>query len=101
MKWTPIFFFAGGAWVFQAFQAPDPVRPAARPARTAIRAVPPDIQRGDKVAVRVVSGNVLLTFQAEAVSAAHVGETVIVLNPENGRRFVARVEDKGKVIVKK
>jgi ABC-type sulfate transport system substrate-binding protein len=106
MKWTPVLFFAAGAFAFlaafqAAFQADEPARPAAKAARTVVRVAPPDIRRGDTVAVRVVSGDVLLTFEAEAVSAAHIGESVIVLNPENGRRFVARVEDKGKVIVKK
>jgi len=63
--------------------------------------VPPDVQRGDKVRVRVTCGGVLLQFDADAESSAHIGENVIVKNPENGRRFVARVEDKGKVFVKK
>jgi len=62
---------------------------------------PPDVQRGDKVAVIVVSGAIQLKFDAETESAGHIGETVIVKNPENGRRFVARVEEKGKVVVKK
>jgi flagella basal body P-ring formation protein FlgA len=102
MNWTPILFLAAGVWAFQAaFQEHDAGHPAAKPVRTLVRVAPPDIRRGDKVAVRVISGGVLLTFEAEAVSAAHIGESIIVLNPENGRRFIARVEDKGKVIVKK
>jgi flagella basal body P-ring formation protein FlgA len=102
MKWTPILLFAAGPWAFQTvFQADETARPAAKPVRAVVRVAPPDIQRGDKVAVRVISGDVLLMFEAEAVSAGHIGESVIVLNPENGRRFVARVEDKGKVVVKK
>jgi flagella basal body P-ring formation protein FlgA len=63
--------------------------------------VPPDVQRGERVRVRVTCGGVLLQFDADAESSAHIGETVIVKNPENGRRFIARVEDKGKVFVKK
>jgi len=63
--------------------------------------VPPDVMRGERVRVRVTCGGVLLLFDADAESSAHIGETVIVRNPENGRRFVARVEDKGKVFVKK
>jgi flagella basal body P-ring formation protein FlgA len=62
---------------------------------------PPDVQRGEHVRVRVTCGGVLLLFDADAESSAHIGENVIVKNPENGRRFVARVEDKGKVFVKK
>jgi flagella basal body P-ring formation protein FlgA len=111
MKWTSILFFAAGALAFQAAfeaasqsaasQSNDPGRPVAKPARTVVRPAPPDVLRGDKVAVRVISGGVLLRFEAEAASSAHIGEWVIVFNPENGRRFEARVEDKGKVIVKK
>ena len=65
------------------------------------RVPPPDVRRGDQVLVTVVSGAVRLKFEAQAESTAHIGESVIVLNPENGRRFIARVEDKGKVLVKK
>ena len=64
-------------------------------------AAPPDVQRGERVRVRVTCGGVLLQFDADAESSAHIGENVIVRNPENGRRFVARVEEKGKVFVKK
>ncbi|HLH42393.1 MAG TPA: flagella basal body P-ring formation protein FlgA [Bryobacteraceae bacterium] len=65
------------------------------------RVSPPAVLRGDKVQVTVWSGAVLLRFDAQAESTARPGETVIVRNPENGRRFVARVEEKGKVFVKK
>ena len=103
MKWTPILFFLAGAWAFQG-GSPDNAAPGPT-AKNAVRATgrvgPPEIQRGDKVEVRVISGSVLLKFEAEAMSSAHVGESVIVLNPESGRRFVARVEDKGKVVVTK
>ena len=62
---------------------------------------PVAVHRGDKVAVTVSSGSVVLKFQSEAESSGRPGDTVIVLNPENGARFVARVEDPGKVTVKK
>jgi flagella basal body P-ring formation protein FlgA len=65
------------------------------------RLSPPEVRRSDKVSVTVLSGAVQLKFDAETESAGHIGETVIVKNPENGRRFVARVEDVGKVVVKK
>ena len=70
--------------------------PAARSAQPPIA-----VHRGDMVAVTVTSGGVLLKFQSEAESSGRPGDTVIVLNPENGARFVARVEDPGKVTVKK
>ena len=73
----------------------------ARPSQPVPRVAPPEVKRGDKVTVSVISGGVLLTFEAETESTAHIGETVIVKNPENGRRFIARVEDAGKVVVKK
>jgi flagella basal body P-ring formation protein FlgA len=98
MKWTPILFFLAGAWIQGAFQDKDPPK---KPVRAVVRVGPPDVQRGDKVAVKVMSGSVLLTFEAEAMSSAHIGESVIVLNPESGRRFVARVDDKEKVVIKK
>jgi flagella basal body P-ring formation protein FlgA len=103
MKRTVILFFAPAALAFQAaVETNEAGRPVAKPVvRAVVRVAPPEVQRGDKVAVQVISGDVLLTFEAEAASAARIGESVIVLNPENGRRFVARVEDKGKVIVKK
>lgn len=75
--------------------------PTAKQPMRAPRLSPPDVKRGDKVAVTVVSGPVQLKFEAETESAGHVGETVIVKNPENGRRFVAKVEAVGKVVVKK
>ena len=67
----------------------------------ALRVPPPDVKRGDKVAVSVLSGAVQLKFEAETESTGHIGETVIVKNPENGRRFVAKVEAEGKVVVRK
>ena len=73
-------------------------------ARTATKpiAIPPvAVHRGDRVTVTVVSGDVLLKFESEAESAGRLGETVIVRNPENGNRFTARVEEEGKVSVKK
>ena len=59
------------------------------------------VHQGDKVAVTVLSGAVLLRFESQAESSGRRGETVIVRNPENGARFVARVEDQGKVTVRK
>jgi flagella basal body P-ring formation protein FlgA len=76
---------------------------AAPPIRTAqpIRLASPAVLRGDKVQVSVWSGSVLLQFEAEAESTGRAGETVMIRNPENGRRFAARVEEKGKVVIKR
>jgi hypothetical protein len=78
-------------------------RPGAVASRTPRVAapIPAAVKSGDKVAVRVTTGGVLLTFESEAASSGRVGDSVIVLNPANGNRFVARVQDHGKVVVQK
>lgn len=86
--------------------ASEPAGAASAPAsreriRTAPRLASPVVLRGDKVQVNVWSGAVLLQFEAEAESTGRAGETVMIRNPENGRRFAARVEEKGKVLVKR
>jgi hypothetical protein len=73
------------------------VRTAKAPAALA----PLAVLRGERVAVTVLSGGVVLKFEAEAESPGRPGDTVMVLNPENGNRFAARVEDRGKVVVNK
>ncbi len=62
---------------------------------------PPQVERGEKVDVQVQSGDAYLEFQAEAESPGRVGDLVFLRNPENGRRFQARVEGKGKVAIRK
>ena len=96
MKWLAILLLAAPLWAWQE-PAPHPLIPVSR---TRV-AIPPDVLRGEHVRVRVTCGGVLLLFDADAESAGHIGDTVIVRNPGNGRRFIARVEDKGKVFVKK
>jgi hypothetical protein len=59
------------------------------------------VLRGERVAVTVLSGGVVLKFEAEAESTGRPGDTVIVVNPENGNRFAARVEDQRRVVVNK
>jgi hypothetical protein len=72
----------------------------AQAART-ISPLPAAVKRGDKVAVSVIAGSVLLRFESEAESSGRVGDTVIELNPSSGNRFVARVQDQGRVRVEK
>jgi flagella basal body P-ring formation protein FlgA len=62
---------------------------------------PPQVERGDLVSVQVASGGALLQFDGEAESPGHVGDLVFVRNPENGHRFQAKVEGKGKVAIRK
>ena len=91
MKMILALVLATSAW---AFETPVPRVPTPR-------VPPPAVRHGDKVEVTVNVGNVEISFEAEAESSGHPGETVIVRNPENGRRFVARVLEAGKVGVKK
>jgi flagella basal body P-ring formation protein FlgA len=60
---------------------------------------PREVERGDKVAVAVTSGDARIQFEATAESSGHTGEMVLVRNPENGRDFQARVSQKGRVTV--
>jgi flagella basal body P-ring formation protein FlgA len=62
---------------------------------------PPQVERGDKVSVQVSNGGALLQFDSEAETPGHVGDMVFVRNPENGHRFQAKVEGKGKVAIRK
>jgi flagella basal body P-ring formation protein FlgA len=69
--------------------------------RTQLLIEPPQVERGDKVEVQVESGDAHLQFEAEAESPGHIGDLVFLRNPENGHRFQARVEGKGKVAIRK
>lgn len=62
---------------------------------------PPAVERGGKVSVEVAQGGAVLQFDAEAESSGHIGDLVFVRNPENGFRFRAKVEGKGKVAIRK
>jgi flagella basal body P-ring formation protein FlgA len=64
-------------------------------------AKPHDIERGDTVHVSVAAGAAHLEFDAVAQSSAHIGEHVLIKNPENSRVFQATAEDKGKATVTK
>jgi hypothetical protein len=59
------------------------------------------VERGETVRVEVRSGGVLLAFDASAETSGRTGDPVIVKNPQNGKRFQARVEGPGKVSIKK
>ncbi len=60
-----------------------------------------DIERGDVISVQVRSGGAILDFDATADSSGRAGEFIMVKNPENGRTFQARIQDKGHVLVQK
>lgn len=60
---------------------------------------PDEIERGDSVSVQVLSGGAQLSFKARAESSGGMGQTIAVQNPVSGKRFVAVVQEKGKVLV--
>jgi flagella basal body P-ring formation protein FlgA len=74
--------------------------PAGTPIRPEWLETPKEIQRGDTVQVEVVQGTAHLRLEGVAQTAGGIGETVYIENPASKRRFPARVESKGKVLVK-
>jgi len=60
---------------------------------------PREVARGDTVRVEVRIGSARLEFEGRAESSGGAGQTIPVLNPDSRRRFLARVESKGRVSV--
>ncbi|MGH9664535.1 MAG: flagellar basal body P-ring formation chaperone FlgA, partial [Bryobacteraceae bacterium] len=60
---------------------------------------PDEIERGDAVSVKVLSGGAQLRFEARAESSGGRGEIIAVQNPVSGKKFEAVVQRKGKVLV--
>ena len=60
---------------------------------------PPEVARGDTVKVDIWSGAAHLRLDARAESAAAAGQPVQVRNPATQKKFLARVESKGRVTV--
>jgi flagella basal body P-ring formation protein FlgA len=60
---------------------------------------PNDVERGDVVEVEVASGGVSLRFSGYAETGGHRNDSVLVSAADTGRRFQARVEEKGKVLI--
>ena len=60
---------------------------------------PREVARGETVTVDVRSGQAHLELPAQAEASGAVGETIRVLNPVSHKRFLARVEGKGRVSV--
>jgi flagella basal body P-ring formation protein FlgA len=73
--------------------------PRGAPVFSSLLEGPKQVERGEIVAVEVLSGRAALRFEGRAESGGNAGETVTVRNPDTGRRFAARVQGKGKVIV--
>ena len=72
-------------------------------AGTAIRAdlldQPKEVVRGETVEVEVRNGGARLDLEAQAEGSGALGETIPVRNPTSHKRFLARVEGKGRVSV--
>ncbi|MCC6858226.1 MAG: flagellar basal body P-ring formation protein FlgA [Bryobacterales bacterium] len=69
------------------------------PVTPRLLAAAPDVRRGETVQVEVMEGSARLRFEARAESGGRTGETITVRNPGSGRRFRARIEGRGAVVV--
>jgi flagella basal body P-ring formation protein FlgA len=61
--------------------------------------VPPDVNRGEMVAVEVRSGAAHVAFTGKAESAGRSGETIVIRNLSSNKVFQARVEGKGRAFL--
>jgi flagella basal body P-ring formation protein FlgA len=61
--------------------------------------VAPEVERGDTVSVEVSHGGAHLNFEGKAESSGHSGDSILVRNPETGKRFHAQVMRKGSVLI--
>jgi flagella basal body P-ring formation protein FlgA len=71
------------------------------PILAAMLTIAHDVERGDLVAVEVTVGGAILDFEATAESSGRAGESILIKNPDNGRSFQAKIQDKGHVVVQK
>jgi flagella basal body P-ring formation protein FlgA len=72
---------------------------AGSPIRTDQLEQPQDVMRGSTVRVEVRNGAARLEFDAVAETSGGVGEFISMRNPSSGKRFRARVDGKGRVLV--
>jgi hypothetical protein len=68
-------------------------------ARVQAGALPPEINRGEQVAVQVQSGTIHLAFPARSESTGRNGEIVTLRNLTSNRLFAARVDGRGRAVV--
>jgi flagella basal body P-ring formation protein FlgA len=61
--------------------------------------LPPDVARGETVRVEVRCGAAMLAFDARAEGSGTAGQTVALVNPRTRKRFQARVEGPGRVLI--
>jgi flagella basal body P-ring formation protein FlgA len=67
----------------------------------AMLAIAHDVERGDRVEVEVTVGRAVLEFEATAESSGRAGESILVKNPDNGHSFLAKIQNKGHVVVER
>ena len=60
---------------------------------------PPLVSSGDTVKVEVRSGAAILKLDGRALADGVDGQTIPVLNPATGKRFRARIEGPGHVLI--
>jgi hypothetical protein len=60
-----------------------------------------EVNRGDRVRVEVSIGRAVIAFDSVAESSGRKGDVVVVTSPDKRRRLLARVEDPGKVAIRK
>jgi flagella basal body P-ring formation protein FlgA len=72
---------------------------AGSPIRLAMLEDSKDVRPGDIVEVEVLDGGAHLKFEGRAEAAGCVGDVIAVRNPASGKRFVAKVQAKGRVFV--
>lgn len=75
-----------------------PIR-AGTPIRREILGNVKEVRQGDTVEVNVQNGAAHLKFEARAEASGAVGDAISVRNPISGKRFLAKVEGKGRVFV--
>jgi hypothetical protein len=46
-------------------------------------------------------GHAILDFEATAESSGRTGDSIMVKNPDNGHSFLAKIQDKGHVLVER
>jgi len=74
---------------------------AGTPVALAMLTIMHDVERGDRVEVEVTVGRAVLDFDATAESSGRAGESILVKNPDNGHSFLAKIQNKGHVVVER
>jgi flagella basal body P-ring formation protein FlgA len=60
---------------------------------------PLQVQRGDLVQVRVISGAAEIELEAQAESPGRLGDVIVLRNLQSQKTFRARIEGKGRAVI--